>query len=147
MAALTADKLNRRIENPDGGYVQTMNVNASTTIYEGGACFLDTATGCVTKTYNIAHPFIGIADNGYANTAIAATTTKPLKVRYGHIEQVPLAGAATTAIGQLIYVTTDNDYTLTAASGMLVGRVYDLGTAAGYVRVDFQRYFGLVAMA
>src|SRR4030066_266949 len=98
MAALTANKLDRRIENPDSGYVQMLNVNASTTIYEGGACFLDTATGCVTKTYNIAHPFIGIAENGYANTAVVATTNSPLKVRYGHIEQIPLAGAATTAI-------------------------------------------------
>src|SRR3989304_1351117 len=141
--ALTADKLDRRIENADGGYVQALNVAASEAIYIGGAVFRDVAGNAVAISAAAVNPFLGIADTGYDNTAIAATPTKPIVVRYGHIEQVTLT-VTVADIGKLVYATDDNTFTLTGGANVVVGRVYDVGTVSGTARVDFQRYNGLV---
>lgn len=143
--ALLADVTGRRIENLDAGYVQTMNVAASEAkIFIGGATFLDSAGYATSEDNGGANKFLGICEVGFDNSGTASiTTNKPVKVRYGHIEQVPLSGAAITDIGKLIYATDDNVFTLTATTASVVGRVYDLGTVADTARVEFLRLDGL----
>ena len=136
--ALSADGLDRQIENPDAGFEQTLDVAASVTIYEGGACFRNASGHAVPTTSTGTFPFLGMAVDQVDNSSGSITTDKPLRVRYGHIEEVTITGVTVANIADLVYATDDNTFTLSPTNAYIVGRVYDVA-GTNRARVEFLR--------
>lgn len=120
MATLAVDKPRTYVVR---GYEATdaLPVIASDIIYEGAAVG-DNASG-LARPLVAADPFLGFAERQCDNSAGAASA-KNVRVRLRGAIVLPVVGAASAAdVGETVYASDDDTFTLTAGSNTAIGKV------------------------
>ena len=121
------------------GSMNDLPVIAADIIYEGAAVGMVQATGH-TRPLAAGDRFVGFAGATAPNSAGAAAA---INVRvYGEGEiQLPVTGATITDVGQPVYATDDDTFTLSPVSGVFVGFVKRfVSTAVAVVDFDAAAY-------
>lgn len=117
MATLSANKA-RPFELGD---IQELPVIAADVIYEGAAVG-DNGSGYA-RPLVAADPFLGFAERPADNSAGAAGAVN-VRVRVRGQVQVPVTGAAGVGdVGETVYASDDDTFTLTAGSNTAIGKV------------------------
>jgi len=92
--------------------IEYFDVIANGTIYEGQVVAIAIATGlavsAATAFADATHRVVGIAQETYNETTGANTTNKPLPVRSGHIEYLPVAASSATSVGRMVVASDSN---------------------------------------
>lgn len=115
----------RRFEAGFEDYFNELPVIASDIIYEGAAVgeLNDTGTYQPLGTGSTVDKFAGFAVEKADNSAGAASA-KSVKVRtFGRVQLAVTGVTATTDVGKDVYATDDNVFTLTATSGVTIGKI------------------------
>lgn len=118
----------------DLGDISDYPVIASDIIYDGAAVGLVDGTGHA-RPLTTADRFVGIAIEKADNSAGAAAAIT-VKVRKRGAVQLSVTGALITDIGQPVYASDDDTFTLNPASGAFIGRV-DRFVSSGVVIVEY----------
>lgn len=113
MAALSDSQ---RRESKGKGSIEFLQTN-STTLYDGSFVSVDTTAGTIIPHDDTAgNSFLGVY-TGAASTGASGTTYAPVSTERKILVQQTVTGvSAQTDIGAPIYITTDNDMTLTRPS-------------------------------
>jgi len=106
----------------EGGTRNAFPVIASDIIYEGAAVGLVDATGHA-RPLNAADRFGGFAEAQADNSAGAAAAINVTVIESGKI-QLAVTDAAITDVGQPVYASDDDTFTLNPADGAFVGMVH-----------------------
>jgi hypothetical protein len=117
-----------------GGNRQMYPVIASDILYEGAAIGLVPATGYA-RPLTSADLFVGFAVYQSDNSAGAAAGANVEVYDTGEI-QLPVTGAVITDIGQPVYATDDDTFTLVPTGGVFIGRIVRF-VSAGVAMVAF----------
>jgi hypothetical protein len=112
--ALTAHK-SRKIKDPDDIKVRNMNVAASTVIYNGAIVAIDGSGDVTPAPASQATQVVGIARNGFDNSAsLTATTDRPLVVEIGQVELFEFDAAIDdTDVGSAVWYVDDEQVSTT----------------------------------
>lgn len=144
MAALTA----RKTRDYEQGYPALWNsieVKDNVTIFAGSAVSVDSGDGRARALVITDAFFAGFSEQTIDSTTPASLAAGALEVRVrskGAIKAVITGLSAITSIGASVYMTNDNDFTLTAGSNMLVGKLKRIVDAsAGIGIVSFEANF------
>lgn len=103
------------------GDVQAYGVIASDIIYSGAAVGLVGGTG-YSRPLNASDRFAGFAEDRVDNSTGAAGAKDVRVKRRGQIEMT-VAGAVITDVGQPVYATDDDTFTLSPVGGVFIGFV------------------------
>lgn len=106
----------------EGGERNEFPVIASDIIYEGAAVGLVDASGHA-RPLTSADRFIGFAEATVDNSAGAAAAARVIVVECGTVV-LPISGVVITDVGQPVYATDDDTFSLNPAGGVFVGFVY-----------------------
>lgn len=118
----------------EGGSRNEIPVIASDIIYEGAAVGIVDATGHA-RPLNAADRFAGFAEAQADNSAGTAALINVRIVESGKV-QLAVTGAVITDLGQPVYASDDDTFTLNPASGAFVGFVHRF-VSAGVAVVAF----------
>lgn len=118
MTTLAAD-LARAFE---GGERNAFPVIASDILYEGSAIGLVDATGHA-RPLTTVDRFVGFAEEKADNSAGSAAAINVRVVELGKV-QLSVSGAVITDVGQPVYASDDNAFTLNPADGRFIGFVH-----------------------
>ena len=118
----------------EGGSRNDFPVIASDIIYEGAAVGVVDASGHA-RPLNSADRFVGFAEQKADNSAGAAAAINVRVVESGKI-QLSVTGAVITDVGQPVYASDDDTFTLNPASGAFIGRVHRF-VSSGVAIVEF----------
>lgn len=135
--ALTADAPIKPLEGDLADYP----VAASTKIYEGALVGIAAATGyAINLLANTTDFFAGVAYRQCDNSGGAAGDKK-VRVRRGNYGklyvQVAVTGATQAGVGDTVYATDENTFTMTASTNKPVGKLaYFESAALCHVRLD-----------
>ncbi len=126
MAALAADSPRSfRATGRQGKF----ELGAARKIYAGSAVALEALSRV--KALAATEVFGGFAIEAADNTAGAAGDKSIDVVEEGIVKDVVVAGSGASAIGTSVYLSTDNDFTVTATGNSLAGRLAKQAVAAG----------------
>lgn len=100
-------------------------VQASTTVYAGGALSVDTG-GEVGPLNTSDAGFAGFAINGVDNSSGSASDKKVRVLAEGLIELAVVDVGDNDDHGDIVYATDDNTFTLNASGSMKIGRVVQI---------------------
>ena len=124
------------------GIENALPVQASSTIYAGSACSIDTG-GEVGPLAAGEAGFVGFALKKADNSSGNAGDINARVLTKGEIELVITGLDDNDDINDVVYATDDNTFTLTASGGVAIGRVSQIvSLSANKARVQFA---GLVA--
>jgi hypothetical protein len=141
MSDLTADT--PRVFESDLNFFYDVPMPASTTFYEGQAVASSHTTGYVKNFAAPTDCFIGFCEKGKTSSATAGADV--LRVRCQGIVTLTVTGAASAVnIGDSVYATDGNTFTLTGSSAILIGKVVRWVTSTT-CQVFFQASFLRVA--
>lgn len=118
----------------EGGSRNEFPVIASDIVYEGAAVGIVDASGHA-RPLNSADRFGGFAEQQADNSAGAAAAINVRVVESGKI-QLAVTGAVITDVGQPVYASDDDTFTLNPASGAFIGFVHRF-VSAGVAIVAF----------
>lgn len=119
--ALSADKARIYTNDPDQ-VERALPVQASTTIYAGGALTIDTG-GEVGPLSTSEASFVGFARKGANNSGGSAGDINAAVITKGCIELTITGLDDNNDIGDIVYASDDNTFTLTSTGNMAIGRV------------------------
>ena len=101
------------------------------TIYQGSAVGLTSDTA---RALNAADTFAGFCERQKTN-ASGGSTKAP--IRTSGIVELAVASVAATNIGDTVYATDDNTFTLVASGGVAIGKVHEF-LSSGRCLVKFE---------
>jgi len=137
MAALTGN-LNRKFTQQTYEPAELRyNVAASQEIFSGAMVCKNTAGDIVPAADALNNVFVGVSIDYYNETAAAATTDYPVRVRNGTWFESAIDSAVTDAdMGKIVFCKNDNEVTLTVPTADTAGttrcgtiaKVVDSGT-------------------
>lgn len=130
--ALTADVGVPFIEVLNGGVVVSFEVGATEVIFKGSAVTSDAGFA---STFNAAEQFIGIALE--AATGGASDGDVRVRCQVGGVAVLALSGATVADIGEGVFATDDNTFTLATTLSNGIGRIIHV-PATGTVWVELK---------
>lgn len=101
------------------GAMNDLSMAASAKIYEGAAVGINPATG-LARPLNTADRFCGFAEATADNSTGAASALRVRVYDRGEI-QLPVTGALITDVGNPVFATDDDTFTLSPVGGVFVG--------------------------
>lgn len=107
------------------GLEAALPVQASTTIYAGGALTIDTG-GEVGPLSASDASFVGFARKGADNSSGSAGDINAAVITNGLIELTVTGVNDNNDIGDVVYATDDNTFTLTASGAVAIGKVFQI---------------------
>ena len=106
-----------------------LNVADTIEIFVGALLFIDAVSGLAVLTSNAgANQAAGFAHRYFLNDTGATTTNFPVQAEFGHVEEIDFSGSDVDRVGQNIFGTEEDVFTLTSAGSSFFGSIVDQST-------------------
>lgn len=139
--AITADAALPFIEQLNGGTVVDYEVGATEVIFRGAAVTSDAGFA---SAFNAAEQFLGIALEG--KTGGAADGDVRIRCQNGGVAQLLIASVTVADVGEGVYATDNQTFTLATTSSNSIGRIIHV-PVTGTAWVQLKRTGEAVAQA